>query len=142
MVFNKGCWLNKNKQINIVSAVLCDGERFLFMHRQNTQEYDGYWAFPVGHVENKENDIDALRRELFEELTIQMLDSEYITTLYDNQNNIKHSVFQVNSWRGDVNNNEPHLCASVKWFSLQNLPSPLTPATQNILNVYRETRIL
>jgi len=119
--------------IKIVSGVLIQEDKVLLCLRANTLHYANHWAFPVGHVEAKENDVDALRRELFEELAIQVIESEYLATLYDNQQRIQHTVFQVIEWRGEVANNEPHLCKQVAWFDLAHLPQPLTPATQTIL---------
>jgi len=121
------------KPVNIVSGVLLKKQSVLLGLRKNTKDYPGYWALPVGHVEEGENVIDALRRELFEEIGVQMLDCENITTLIDNENNIRHSVFKVTRWRGEAQNLEPQLCQQIEWFELERLPQPLTPATQKLL---------
>jgi len=122
-----------SESIKIVSAVLLQSEKVLLCLRKNTKDFPNHWAFPVGHLEVDENSVDALRRELFEELGIQMLDAEMLATLIDNRSNIHHQVFQVNDWRGEIENLEPELCAEIDWFSLDQLPSPLTPSTASIL---------
>lgn len=125
--------MHETALMKIVSGVLQQEQQVLLCLRKNTEFYPGYWAFPVGRVEVGENFIDALRRELFEEIGVQMLNCENLTTLYDYEQNIEHMVFKVSEWRGEIDNMEPELCQSVEWFSLDSLPSPLTPATQNIL---------
>lgn len=119
--------------MKIVSGVLQKVDKVLLCLRKNTEFYPGYWAFPVGRVEVGENFVDALRRELFEEVAIQMLNCESLTTLYDHEQNIQHMVYRVTEWRGEVQNLEPDLCDAVGWFSLDKLPTPITPATLNIL---------
>ncbi|MDH5433611.1 MAG: NUDIX domain-containing protein [Gammaproteobacteria bacterium] len=117
----------------IVSAVIQQDDQFLLALRKNTRFFPDHWAFPVGRVEPNENDVDAMRRELYEELGIQMLDCDYLTTLYDHNEKIQHTVFLILDWAGEVINQEPLLCEKIDWFELENLPSPLTPATQNII---------
>ena len=119
--------------VSIVSGVIQQDNRIVLCLRKNTKYRPGYWALPVGHVEADENTIDALRRELFEELGIQMLDGEMLTTLFDNEQNIQHTVYRVTEWRGEIENREPDLCAQVTWCSLDELPFPLAPATETIL---------
>ncbi|TQV81431.1 NUDIX domain-containing protein [Aliikangiella coralliicola] len=122
-----------SERLQIVSGIIQREGRVLLCLRKNTKHYPDYWALPVGHVEPGENDIDALRRELFEEVGIQVLDGEFLTTLYDNEQNVQHAVFRVTDWRGEVSNREPHLCAQVRWVKLHQLPQPLTPSTIAIL---------
>lgn len=118
---------------NIVSGVLQNEDQLLLCLRKNTTHYADYWAFPVGHVEFGENTVDALRRELFEEIGIQLLDCERLITLYDNEQKIRHAVFKVTEWRGEIENREPELCEQVQWFPLKALPQPLTPACLSIV---------
>jgi len=53
--------------INVVAAVLSDGERFLVTRRKS-----GRWEFPGGKVEPGEGLAEALVRELKEELAIEV----------------------------------------------------------------------
>lgn len=119
--------------IRIVSGVIIQNDQILLCLRKHTKDFSGYWAFPVGHVEDSENEQDTLRRELYEELGIQVIDSEKITTLYDNALGIEHAVYNVAEWRGELINKEPDLCEQIKWFRLEQMPSPLTPSTMTIL---------
>ena len=123
-------------RMQIVSGVLQQEGKILLCLRKNTEFYPDYWAFPVGRLESGENFVDALRRELFEEVNIQMINGQNLTTLYDPQQDVEHMVYLVTEWRGEVRNLEPHLCDSVKWFALDELPQPLTPATERIIQSF------
>lgn len=120
--------------VKIVSGVVEEGRTVLLLKRKNTSIFDGYWAFPVGHCEPLENEVDTLRREMFEEVGIQVIDSEFFTRLYDNESEVEHAVYKVLDWRGGIKNNEPELCEEVGWYDLDNLPSPLTPSTKKVLD--------
>ncbi|WP_196140591.1 NUDIX domain-containing protein [Aliikangiella sp. G2MR2-5] len=122
------------QQTRIVSGLIVEDQKVLLCFRINTKHFPLHWSLPVGHIESHENEQDALRRELFEELAIQVIDSVKLTTLYDNENEIEHSVYRVSDWRGQIKNREPHLCQKIGWFSFNELPTPLTPPTQTILS--------
>jgi len=123
-----------DRSVKIISAVLQMNEKVLLCLRTNTKFAPEHWSLPIGHVEVDENNIDALRRELFEEIGIQLLDCELFTTLFDNEINIENNIYKVTEWRGEVENCEPKLCSAIRWFSLDNLPSPLTIATESVLS--------
>jgi mutator protein MutT len=61
------------RRIAVVAAVLqqADG-RFLLAQRPQGKVYAGYWEFPGGKVEPGETPLQALARELHEELGIQV----------------------------------------------------------------------
>ncbi|WP_269938069.1 (deoxy)nucleoside triphosphate pyrophosphohydrolase [Arthrobacter sp. HY1533] len=56
------------KRINVVGAVLVDGETILAAKRGKSMSLPGMWEFPGGKIEVGESPQDALRRELKEEL--------------------------------------------------------------------------
>lgn len=124
------------QKLNIVSGVIQLEGKFLLCHRINTEYYPNHWSFPVGKVEANENNLDALRRELFEEINIQMIDAQALMTLFDQNNNIEHHVFLVTEWKGKIKRKEPELCSAVNWFDLCELPEAITPSTQTILNSF------
>ena len=56
------------KRINVVGAVLVDGETVLAAQRGKSMSLAGMWEFPGGKIELGESPQEALRRELKEEL--------------------------------------------------------------------------
>lgn len=57
------------KQINIVAAVIHDAQNNIFATQRGYGEWKGWWEFPGGKVEVNEVPENALRREIWEELS-------------------------------------------------------------------------
>jgi 8-oxo-dGTP diphosphatase len=66
------------KRIRVVAAVLVENAKVLAACRGEGMHMPGLWEFPGGKVETGENDRDALRRELQEELAIDVTVKERI----------------------------------------------------------------
>ncbi len=58
--------------IPVVIALLLDRRRVFMMRRPRTKPLAGQWEFPGGKVEVGEPPVDALRRELREELGLEV----------------------------------------------------------------------
>ena len=65
------------KRVHVAVGVICDGGTgILVALRAKDAHQGGLWEFPGGKVETGESVQDALRRELFEELAIEIRHSE------------------------------------------------------------------
>ena len=60
----------EKKHINVVCAIVKDGDKFLCMQRlRSHKKYESeLWEFPGGKVKEGENDYEALIREIKEEM--------------------------------------------------------------------------
>jgi 8-oxo-dGTP diphosphatase len=58
----------KRVRVSVVGAALLRGDRVLASRRTGPPHLAGYWEFPGGKVEDGESDVQALVRELREEL--------------------------------------------------------------------------
>lgn len=71
------------KNINVVAAIIRDGDRIFATQRGYGDFKDG-WEFPGGKVEEGETPEAALKREIEEELETEIEVGEYLTTIeYD-----------------------------------------------------------
>lgn len=71
------------KNIEVVAGIIFKGDTILTTQR-GYGEFKGMWEFPGGKVQSGENLKDALKRELKEELDIEVQVEEYLTTVdYD-----------------------------------------------------------
>ena len=58
---------------DVVAAILLRGDQVLLCHRSPTRRwYPNVWDFPGGHVEEGESAVAALRREILEEIGIDV----------------------------------------------------------------------
>ena len=64
--------------LRVVGACISDGEKFLIAQRSKKQGYEGKWEFPGGKVEQGETDQEALRREIKEELGLDIKVSDLL----------------------------------------------------------------
>ena len=71
------------KTIKVVAAVIKDNDR-IFATQRGYGDYKDWWEFPGGKIEQGETPRQALKREISEELNIEIEIGEYITTVeYD-----------------------------------------------------------
>lgn len=122
------------KRIEVVAAVIQreDGD-FLLAQRPVGKAYAGYWEFPGGKIEHGEPAVDALRRELHEELGIDaVLAYPWLTRDHDYEHAaVRLRFFRVVQWRGEPHGREAQQLA---WQSAQALTvSPMLPANGLIL---------
>jgi 8-oxo-dGTP diphosphatase len=70
------------RTVRVVAAVLYDERRqVLVTQRPAGKSMAGHWEFPGGKVEPGESDADALRRELREELGIEIVSARVLEEL-------------------------------------------------------------
>ncbi len=72
-----------SRQVGLVRAVagiLKHQDKILVAERPVGKPYSGYWEFPGGKIEAGETGQQALRRELHEELGVEVLAAENVVT--------------------------------------------------------------
>ena len=74
------------KTIEVVAAIICDGDE-VFATQRGYGEFEGWWEFPGGKIERGEEREVALRREIREELAVEIEVKEWLCTVeYDYPN--------------------------------------------------------
>ncbi|MEY4268184.1 MAG: hypothetical protein RIS90_2719 [Pseudomonadota bacterium] len=108
-----------------------DGD-FLLTSRPAGKVYAGYWEFPGGKLEYGETVLQALQRELQEELGITTLQATlWRTELVDYPHALVRLNFcKVTGWRGELQMREAQQFA---WQRLPVLVSPVLPGTVPVL---------
>lgn len=80
------------KKIEVVAAVICSGDK-IFVTQRGYGEFKDWWEFPGGKIEVGESTLDALHREILEELNTKINLSDFIQTVeidYPNFHLIMH----------------------------------------------------
>jgi len=102
-------------------------EILLFLRNVNPEK--GYWSIPGGGVEFGEAIEDAVIRELYEELGIQVEVVELLGIanhiVKENKSHWVSPEFHVKIVSGIPKNLEKEKHIEMKWFSLDNLPEPI-----------------
>ena len=72
------------KQIEVVAAIILDGEGRIFATQRGYGDFKDYWEFPGGKMESGETQEEALKREIREELSTEIRVDEFLCTVdYD-----------------------------------------------------------
>ena len=121
-------------RIEVVAAVIVNERgQFLLAQRPAGKVHAGYWEFPGGKVEPGEAAADALRRELHEELGVDVIAAyPWLTRDFDYSHAaVRLRFFRVLKWSGELHGRERQQFA---WQSISNITvTPLLPANGPIL---------
>jgi len=66
--------------VRVVCGIIFKEDTILLCRKKAEKSLGGYWEFPGGKVEPDESERDALVRELYEELSIEVEIHEYFKT--------------------------------------------------------------
>lgn len=118
-----------------------DGRLFLAQRGEKARNERGLWEFPGGSVEFGETMREALIREIQEEYGVT-IDIVELLTVTDHilPNEGQHWIspsFICRIIEGTPVIREPEKYAAIGWFSLDDIPRPLTQVTEHDLALYR-----
>jgi 8-oxo-dGTP diphosphatase len=120
--------------VEVAVGVLIDAEgRFLLTSRPPGKVYAGYWEFPGGKLEAGESVQQALRRELHEELGIDIVAAvPWQVTLVDYEHaRVRLHFCKVREWQGHFEMREGQ---SMAWQTLPVEVRPVLPGTLPVLD--------
>ena len=124
--------------VDVAVGVLIDAEgRFLLTSRPEGKVYAGYWEFPGGKVEPNETVEQALRRELHEEIGIDIgAVLPWKVELMDYPHaRVRLHFCKVFAWRGEFEMREQQAMA---WQQLPVAVTPVLPGTVPVLAWFAE----
>jgi 8-oxo-dGTP diphosphatase len=129
------------KQVEVAAGVLLrDDGAYLLGQRGPDTVYAGYWEFPGGKLETGETPAAALKRELAEELGIEVLQLRpWLVREHQYEHaHVRLHFFEVVRWQGSF---QPRVHAELRWVDPQGeAPAPMLPANGPVLKALRLPR--
>jgi 8-oxo-dGTP pyrophosphatase MutT (NUDIX family) len=125
-----GVMSDRFKLIAAVYLLFRRGDEILLLLRANTGYEDGKYGLVSGHVDGDEPLAAAAAREAREEAGVEIdpADLALRTVMHRRQDDERvEFFFEPARWRGEIRNMEPHKCAALSWFPIQNLPENTIP---------------
>ena len=112
----------------VVGALVRDGQVLLGHRRPDKRAYPDVWELPGGVMEDGESELEALARELREELGVE-IDLDTAThlcrvTAGPEDEPALLSAWLVRQWAGAPTNVAPEEHDDLAWFGLDELPPP------------------
>lgn len=108
--------ISQETSIHVAVGIVVDREgNILLCQRPPHKSYPLKWEFPGGKVEKGEDSVQALRRELREELGITVTEHAIVhreTNSYSDGRTYAVEYFRITAWEGEMVNNE---FAALSW---------------------------
>ena len=125
----------KRITIKVVACIFLRKRKILITSRPNSKNYSSFWEFPGGKVEKFENDFQALKREIYEELSVYIFKK---STLIFDSCEYEYPEYKVNlrfyicrKWKGTI---FPKENQTLKWVYPQELRNQkLLPSNKTIV---------
>ncbi len=115
----------------VVGALVHDGRVLLAHRRADKRAYPSVWDLPGGVMEHGESELDALVRELDEELGVRIVrhSAAHLCRLTAGPpaEPALLSAWLVRDWHGTPANVAPEEHHDIGWFTLEELPPPGHP---------------
>ena len=127
------------KTFHVAAGILRDTSgRVLITERLCDGPFNGLWEFPGGKIAAGEHPTDALKRELAEELGIDITSSQPFMAVHHEypDRSVHLEFFLVTAWHGDPTGLEGQ---GVRWLPASELdPAVLLPADTPVIDALQE----
>ena len=118
-----------------VGILITSGERLLLQRRKNVHG-EGTWSSPGGHLDFGERPDNCARREAAEETGLAVDHPRFIGVTNDVFDETRHYVtlwFEAACDDGEPQIAAPYEMSGLRWFERAELPTPLFPPLQRLL---------
>lgn len=124
-----------------IGVYIMDGKNNLLMTLRTSKHEPGTWCPPGGHLEMSESFLDCCKKEVKEEVGLDLEDIEMLGVVNNIFSPEKHYVnidFVAKGVSGQPIIGEPEKIGQIGWYSLDKLPQPLMLPTANLFKTHPE----
>lgn len=111
-----------NQPTTVVGGIIYQNKKILICQRKEVGDHPLKWEFPGGKVRDFEENQEALRRELKEELNIEIIEmsffDEYLYEYKELSKKLKLVFYHILQFEGEVQN---LVHRQLKWIDISNL---------------------
>lgn len=129
--------MEKNIRVGAIALLKNENNEILMMLRNKKPAKDK-WAIPGGKVEMFETLEETLKREMKEELGIEIEVTKFLCNVQDiNKEKGEHwimPVYEAKIVNGKVKNMEPEKHKELKWFHIEDVPENISYMTQMVID--------
>lgn len=135
-------------QYNVAPHLILQKQnKILLLYRENTPVCNQLWCTPTGAIEPGETPSEAMIREAFEELGIEVDGLKQVATVfYTGPDFFDPSkpycdldiFFTASSYLGTPFNKEPHKHKEIQWFDMDHLLENMIPVARHGIQCYRD----
>jgi 8-oxo-dGTP diphosphatase len=127
--------MNTAVPVQVAAAIIVRGDRYLITRRKTGTHLAGFWEFPGGKREAGESLADCLRREVREELGIEVTEPvPFHTVRHDYpEKSVELHFFRCSIKAGGT---EPLGCDDLKWVTAKELTLfEFAPADRGLIEI-------
>jgi 8-oxo-dGTP diphosphatase len=122
-----------------IGVYIVDGKGNLLMTLRAGAHEPGTWCPPGGHLEMGESFLECSKKEVREEVGLEIEEVEFLAVVNNILSREKHYVnidFVARGVSGIPIIGEPDKIAEIGWYSLDDLPQPLMLPTSNLFKTH------
>lgn len=113
--------MSQTDRVHAVVAIIQRSDAFLFVKRSDyTEAASGYWCPVSGHIEKNETQEDALKREVMEEVGLEVVAVEKVCEIPSSD-----GQFVLHYWTTEIIAGEARICSheatAMKWVTLEEM---------------------
>ena len=125
-----------------VHLILIKDGKILLQRRNNPNKHGyGMLGMPAGHLEANENVYDAFKREMKEELDIDVTSSEIVQVMNLNgDTGVYDAYFFTCEYTGEIKNMEEDNAKSLEWLDINSDIDKFMPYQKYALSKYLESK--
>ena len=123
-----------------VHLILIKDGKILLQRRSNPNKYGyGMLGMPAGHLEENENVYDAFKREMNEELGIEVTSCEIVQVMNLNgDTDVYDAYFFICDYNGKIENKEEENANALEWHDINSDIEGIMPYQKYALSKYLE----